>query len=178
MKIQTSIKMKKSIYLLLMVPFLLGLVIMSSCKKVKVSEEVIRGFSMNRLFYIAYVNPDGTNILQKDSQIEVFYEKDGIAQKVVRSNLDYPNGFRITSQRNTGPNGSDELCVEVFPSDYYNNENISTSYIKLGDHKMDTIQCEFNTTPNSIYLTKIWHNGSLVWDIETAKATAFIQLIK
>ncbi len=149
--------MKKSFFLFIKLPLLLGL-IMSSCND---KEQAISGFYMNRIFSIQYVSVDGTNILQNDSPIEVYYEKNGIAQKVERSNLDYPNGFTITSQRNTAPNGSDELCVKVFPSDYYDDEDISTTHIKLGDHQMDTIQCQFNITSNSIYLTKTWLNGTL-----------------
>jgi hypothetical protein len=168
--------MKKSVYLVILLPLLLGL-IMSSCND-NDEEQVITGFSMNRIFFIEYVSVDGTNILQNDSPIEVYYEKNGIAEKVERSNLNYPNGFTITSQRNTASDGSDELCVKVFPSDYYSDENISTTYIKLGDFQTDTIQCQFERTANSFYLTKTWLNGVLVWDIETKPSSRLIQIIK
>lgn len=169
-------KIKKSIYLLLMMlPLLMGL-IMSSCNKEK--ELITEGFSMNRIFFIEYVSIDGKNILQDDSQIEVYYENNGIAQKVEQPNLTYPNGFAIVSQQNTAPNGSDELCVKVFPSDKLNDKNFSTTYIKFGDYQIDTIQCQFNITTNSVYLTKTWLNGTLVWDIETKPSSRLIQIVK
>lgn len=159
-----------------MLPLLLVL-IMSSCNKEK--EQPTKGFSMKTIFFIEYVSLDGINIVKNDSPIEVYYDNNGVVQKVERSNLDYPNGFKITSQRNTAANGSDELCVEIFPSDYYNDEDISTTYIKLGDSQMDTIQCQFHRTSNSIYLTKTWLNGTLVWD-STSLSSPFplIRLIK
>ncbi len=158
-----------------MFPLFLGL-IMSSCNKEK--EQPISGFDMNRIFFIEYVSVDGTNILQNDSPIEVYYENNGIAEKINRSYLDYPNGYKITTQREAAPNGSDELCVKVFPSDYLNDESISTSYIKFGDHQTDTIQCQFQITTNTIYLTKTWLNGTLVWDIDTKPSSRLIQIIK
>ena len=148
---------------------------MSSCND---KEQAISGFSMNRIFFVAYVNVNGTNLLQNDSQITVYYERNGVAEKVQRSNLDCPNGYTLTSQRNTVANGSDELCVKVFPSDYMDNENISTTYIKFGNNQMDTIQCQFHTTSNSITLTKSWLNGTLVWDIQTASSFPLIQIMK
>lgn len=170
--------MKKSIYLFMIVS-LLGLIV-SSCKNENENEneQVFIGVFINRVFYITYVNTDGTNILRNDSQLDVFYEQNGIAQKVERLNLDYPNGYTLTSLRNTAPNGSDELCVKVFPSDYYNEGNISTTFIKLGNNQMDTLRCQFQTTSNTFILTKIWLNGTLVWDKETAKASPLIQIIK
>jgi hypothetical protein len=166
--------MNKLFFLFIKLPLFLGL-IMSSCND---KEQAIPGVSMNRIFFIEYVSVDGTNILQNDSQIEVYYERNGIAEKVERSNLTYPNGFIITSQRAAAPDSSDELCVKVFPSDYYNDEDISTTYIKLGDYQMDTIQCQFYRTPNLIYTLKIWHNGTLVWDKQTSSSSPLIQIIK
>ena len=157
----------------MMCPLLLILII-SSCND---KEQAIQ-FYMNRILFIEYVSVDGINILQNHSPIEIYYEINGIAEKVERSNFDYPNGFKITSQQNAGADGSDELCVKVFPSDYYNDENSSTTFIKLGDHQMDTIQCQFQTTTNVFYLTKIWLNGKLVWDIETRPSSRLIQIIK
>ncbi len=150
---------------------------MSSCNKEK--GEPIKGVSMNTIFFIEYVSVDGTNVLQNDSPIEVYYKNGGIVEKVERSNLTYPYGFTITSQRNTAPDGSDELCVKVFSSDYYNVEDISTTYIKLGDSQMDTIQCQFHRTTNSIDIIKTWLNGTLVWD-STSPSSPFplIHLIK
>jgi hypothetical protein len=150
---------------------------MSSCND-NYKEEPIPGFFLHRIFFIEYVSSDGINILQNDSPIEVYYKNNGIAQKVERSNLDYPNGFKITSQRNAAAYGSDDLCVEVFPSDYYNDEDISTTYIKFGDHQTDTIQCQFQRTTNSFYLTKTWLNGILVWDLDTRPSSRLIQIIE
>lgn len=148
---------------------------MSSCNN---KEQAAPEFYMGKLYvYIEYVNVDGTNILQNDSQIEVYYEENGIAQRVIRQNLDVPFGFTITTQSDAARDGSNELCVKVSPSDYLDSENISTTYVKFGD-KMDTIQCQFYKSSNTFYLLKTWHNGTLVWDKETAKASPLLRIIK
>ena len=83
--------MKKIFYLLLLIGAL-----SSSCNE---KEETMKGFSMNRIFFIEYANADGTNILNYDSQIEVYYDRNGIAEKVHRSNLSFPLGYTITNIR-------------------------------------------------------------------------------
>ena len=165
--------MKKTHFLFKMCPLLLILII-SSCN----DKDQATQFYLNRIFFIEYVNVDRINILKNDSSIEIYYEKNGIAEIVERPNLDYPNGFTMTTKRNALVDGSDELCIKVFPSDYYNEENISTTFIKVSDHQMDTIQCQFISVPNVFYLTKIWLNGTLVWDMETKPSSRLIQIIK
>jgi len=159
--------MKKSFYILLV----LSLLILSSCNDKELS---IKGIYINSIVFIEYSGSDGKNILKSDSQIEVFYDKNGIAEKVDHPNLTYPNGFTITTERNAQPYGSDELCIKVFPSNYYNEENLSTTYIKLGEYQIDTIRCQFYITSN-----KTWHNGTLVWDIDNNETSfPLINIIK
>lgn len=136
------------------------------------------GMALSRHFFIEYNNADGTNLLQNDSQIQVSYKKDGVAEIVQRGNLDYPNGYALVSQRNTAPNGSDELCVKVFSSDYDDSANMSTTYVKFGNTQADTFECQFNKTPNTVSIAKIWLNGTLVWDIQTATSVPFIHITK
>jgi hypothetical protein len=168
--------MKKSIFLLLMLSLILGL-LMSSCND---KEQADKGVFISTILFIKYSHPDGTNLLKNDSQIEVYYDKNGFAEIVNQPNLDYPKGYMITTERDAKPDGSDELCVKVFPSDYYNEENISTTYVKLGNYQMDTIQCQFNITPNSVSLCKTWHKGTLVWDLTTKMGSPYplIKMIK
>jgi len=156
------------------------IVIICSCNKEKEKnfEVNIAGVFVDKVFYIAYLNSEGKNVLDTNSQIQVFYLKDGTAEKVERSNLDSPNGFTLTSQRRTAANGSDELCFKVFPSDYEDNTNKSTTYIKFEDNTMDTLECQFQKTAEIHLLMKIWLNGSLVWDRQTAKTLPLIQIIK
>lgn len=160
----------------MMLLLFLGL-IMNSCNKEN-EEQSKEAFYINNVFYIKYVNMDGINILQNDSQIEIYYEKNGIAERVARANLDHANGYVITSQQNVASDGPDELCVAVFSSDYLDNENISKTYVKLGNNQMDTIQCQFHKSSEVLYVQRIWHNGTPVWDIETAKAKPLIRIIK
>jgi len=139
--------MKKIFSLLLLI-----VVFSSSCNE---KEETMKGFSMNRIFFIEYVNADGTNILNYDSQIQVYYERNGIAEKVEQSNLSFPLGYTITSLRDVSPEGLNELCVKVFPSDYMDEEKSSITNIKLDDYQTDTIKCQFDISSNSVYLQKI-----------------------
>lgn len=167
--------MKKLFILFMMLPFIIGLIIISCNGEEKNMQDLYIG-KLN--VYLEYVSIDGTNILQNDSEIEVFYDKNGIVEKVNRSNLTYSNGFIITSKRDVAPNGSEELCVKVFPSDYLNVDNISTTYVKLGDHQLDTIQCQFYKASDLFYLLKTWHNGTLVWDKQTNSTSPLIQIVK
>lgn len=160
----------------LMLLLFLGL-FMNSCNKEN-KEQAKEALYIERIVYIEYVNMDGTNILQNDSQIEIYYEKNGIAERVARANLDYGNGYVITNQQDVASNGSNELCVKVFSSDYLDNENISKTYIRLGNNQMDTIQCQFYKSSEAMYIQKIWHNGTPVWDIETADVSPLIRIIK
>ncbi len=171
--------MKKQFCSYVVLSLLLGF-FMSSCtdNSEALQDRPIKGVSFNTIFFIEYVNADGTNILHNDSPIEVFYEKNGIAEKVERLYLAYPYGFEITGQQEAIPDGSGELCVKVFASDYYSERKTSTTFIKLGDYPVDTIQCLFEMIPNGIYIYKIWHNGILVWDRTTKPSSLLIQIIK
>jgi len=151
------------------------LLLMSSCRDKDLSNHVDYG---NMFFYIEYLDSKGANIVQKETQVAVFYEKDGIAQPVQRTNLDVPYGYIIKSMRVISPNAPDELCVNIFPSDYLNNENLSTTYVKLGNNSMDTFRCQFYKDQHWIYLLTVWHNGTLVWEHKTDSALPLIKIVK
>lgn len=154
------------------------MLVLSSCRKDTTYDGIIKGVSINTHFFIEYNNADGVNLLQNNSDIQVSYMKDGVAESVQRPNLDFPNGYAIVSQRNTGPDGSDELCVKVFSSDYYDNSNTSVTYIKFDDNTTDTFKCQFYKTPGTFSIIKIWLNGILVWEAQTAKSVPFIHITK
>ena len=168
--------MKKSVYSFVI--FSSMILILCSCKKDTTYDGVIKGVYINRHFFIEYKNAEGVNLLQNDSYIQVSYKKNGVAELVQRPNLDCPNGYAIVSQRNTGPDGSDELCVKVFSSDYDDSSNRSTTYVKFGNNVTDTFDCQFYKTPSTVALTKIWLNGILVWDWQTAKSVPFFHITK
>jgi hypothetical protein len=167
----------KNSFCSLVILFLAALML-NSCKKDSTNDRLFPGVALYRHFYIEYVNVDGTNLLQNDSEIQVFYKKDGVAELVQRSNLDYPDGYTLVSQRNTGPDGSDELCVKVFSSDYDDNENLSKTLVKFENNQTDTFQCQFHKTPNTNTIARIWMNGTLVWDAQTAASVPFIHITK
>ena len=149
---------------------------MSSCRDKNLTDHVDYG---NLNIYIEYLDSNGANIVQNDTQVAVFYEKDGIPQPVVRLNLDRPYGFTITSKRDISPKPPNELCVAIFPSDYMDNENLSTTYVKLGNNSMDTFRCQFYKDQHWIYLLKVWCNGTLVWDSQTASTSSpLIKIVK
>lgn len=170
--------MKKSICNLIILSFFLGLICSCQKEKEKNLETNFAGSIVDKVFYITYLNSESINVLQTNSQIQVFYLKNGTAEKVERAYLDCPNGFTLTNQNNTLGNGSNELCVKVFPSDYEDNSNKSTTYIKFDNNTMDTFECQFQISSGSHLLMKIWLNGSLVWDRQTTKTRPLIQIIK
>jgi len=152
------------------------LLLMSSCKDENLSNHVDYG---NMNIYIEYLDSNGANILQNDTPVAVFYEKDGIPQPVVRLNFDRPYGFTITSKSDISPKPTNELRVVFFPSDYMDNENLSTTYIKLGNNSMDTFRCLFYKDQHVIFLLKVWCNGTLVYDSKTASTSSpLIKIVK
>ena len=154
---------------------------MSSCKDKSLFQEVngLHNIVGNMHIYIEYLDSNAANIVQNNTQVAVFYEKDGIAQLVQRPSFDVQYGYTIKSMQGIYfPNAPDQLCVDFFPSDYLNNENFSTTYVKLGDNSMDTFRCQFYNEPGMIYLLKVWHNGTLVWDHQTASTQPLIKIAK
>jgi hypothetical protein len=155
--------------------------IMSSCRDKNLFQEVngLHDIVGNMHIYIEYLDSNGANIVQNNSQVAVFYEKDGIAQPVQRPSFDVPYGYTIKSMQGIYfPNAPDQLCVDFFPSDYLNNENFSTTYVKLGDNSMDTFRCQFYNEPGVFVLLKVWHNGTLVLDHQTASTQPLIKIVK
>lgn len=156
------------------------LLLMSSCRDKNFLQQVNgeHDFVGNMHIYIEYLDSNGANIVQSNTQVAVFYEKDGIAQLVQRPSFDVPYGYTIKSMQGIFPNAPDELCVDFFPSDYLNKENLSTTYVKLGNNSMDTFRCLFYNDPGVFYLLKVWHNGTLVWEHKIDKASPLIKIVK
>jgi len=156
------------------------LLLMSSCRDENFLQQIngLHNIVGNMNIYLEYLDSKDANLVQKDTPVAVFYEKDGIAQPVQRPYFDVPYGYTIKSMRVISPNAPDELCVNIFPSDYMNKENFSTTYLKLGNNSMDTIRCQFYNEPGMIYLLKIWLNGTLVWEHKSDSALPLIKIVK
>lgn len=156
------------------------LLLMSSCSDKNFLDNVngLHNLVGNMNIYLEYLDSKGANIVQKDTPVSVFYEKDGIAQFIDRPGFDVRYGYTIKSMKIVSPNNPDELCVNIFPSDYLDKENFSTTYLKLGDNSMDTIRCQFYNKPGMFILLKVWHNGTLVWDSQTAYVQPLIKIVK
>lgn len=92
-----------------------------------------------------------------EKNIRVSYLIDGIEQPYYKPNLDWPNGYSISSTISAG------YVVTVV----YNREskqNPTTTYIDWGNGNKDTIVCAMTVNDGTYqFVTDIWYNGLKVF---------------
>lgn len=159
---------------------LLTIILLSVCFNSCSEDPIYNGLLISTVFSLQYFNNNDENILHKDSQIEVYYDKDGAAIKFNKPNLEYPYGYRLSNLAKINQGDSTELCIEVFASDFYYDKNLSTTFIKLDNYKSDTVTCEFHRTLNITAIQKIWCNNELIFDNQNNIGTRYqtIRIIK
>lgn len=114
--------------------------------------------------HISYVNKAGVDLLDPatpnmigDDDVTIYYLQDGVKTRVFYSNYDLPENFRIDQMWNN------RYFLTVFASTYYDNNNISTTYINVNNRFEDTITTQLNRAGSSISVEKTWVNGQLMW---------------
>ncbi len=97
-------------------------------------------------------NPNNLN----ESDIKLYYLKDGEAQEVFNGNLDHPKGFFIYEHQ-------EEHRIAIFPN-VDRSEEYPVTYIQWSEQDMDTIKCKIKRTSSSEVCTEVWFNNDLKWD--------------
>jgi hypothetical protein len=107
---------------------------------------------------IHYQNGSGENLINSNDElselnIKVYYKNQDGYEYIYYSNLDFPNIHRLDE----GENG--ELILTVFSSNYYYDDNFSTTLIEIGELVPDTLVCEYQLSSNQEVIINAWVNG-------------------
>jgi hypothetical protein len=124
----------------------------------------------------------GTAGYFRQEDIRVSYLEDGQEKEFFDPRLDAPRNFFIYENESNG-----EFALRLFP---YNGKSsrteITTTYLKWREALQDTVTCEIVKINNSHIIRKVWYNGILRHDGETAQNTLwgnsimfrFIEVVK
>lgn len=120
------------------------------------------------------VNQQSQNLLTpptalNESNIDVFYVKNGTASLFYKSSASFPKGFKIFK-----PDGQESLKLFLNDAD----EDFPLTIIKFSSYTADTIKCQVLRKNNSIIMNKLWLNGTLKFDAENHIGSESITIIK
>lgn len=151
--------------------FIIIILFCSACSSDDNSDQMIVDTSIN----LSIRDSEGNDLLDpqtdnsyKESEIKLFYLKNGEEMEIFNSNLDYPKGFFIYKQEN-------EFRMRIFPHTEMG-EKFPTTYIKWNNSDIDTVKCNIEKTTSSEICTKVWFNNNIVW--EAYETERFFKIIK
>ena len=157
--------MKKNI-----LPFLTILLLVTGCKK----NEETAAFVLSTRVTFSITSVNGTDLLSpqnsgsiKADDIDIFYLKKGVKERVYEANLDSPEHFSILKTEI----GNSFLKKGIYYfgvmlNEDVNAENISTTYIEIEGRGTDTITAYISKKPGIVSVQKVWYNGTLKWKFE------------
>lgn len=144
-----AIRMKKDIFLLLLISVLIAV----SCKLEWPSEVVI-----DNKVDIYYINGRNEDLL--DTAVNGSFTADSIhlynvvrgVKKEVYNRADYPHNFFIYKNEEL-----QKYVLRVFLE-------VDTTLLELNRHITDTLTCLFERPDNDFIIRKVWYNGNVKWD--------------
>jgi hypothetical protein len=114
--------------------------------------------------FFTALDEQGKNLLDPKKEgfysfknIKIFCERNGKLVELYESNLDMPRNFRIHPPEFD----RDYIMALVL--------NSKKTVIQWNEMEADTIQAEIHDNGASIIVRKVYHNGELKWNGETAK---------
>jgi|SRR5699024_7189410 len=142
------------------------LLITVSCTK----DETSLGVVMARGIKISVLNQEGKDLLNptdstgfKESEIKIFYVKDGELVEFFRGNYDWPKGYFIYKGKS---NYVIRILLDANPA-----INPTTTYIQWSPTDMDTITAKYRFRGQSVLADEIWVNSQ-------PKTKAVFELVK
>lgn len=145
-----------------------------ACKK-QTSEQFVR-FTQISIYYkstnnVDLLNPANTGSF-KAADIDIYYLRNGIRERVNNNNLDDPENFRIRID----DNGRHYLHLGL--SEYVTEENLSTTFIEFNNGSFtDTIKAEIVKKNTMVHYEKLWYNNTLMFDPANPAPTK-IEIVK
>lgn len=114
---------------------------------------------------LSFVDEQGNDRLDPDhsiplseSNLDIYYLKDGEKEKVFDGNLDYPKNFKIYYSEGEG-----KFTMMLWPSNHIEEDGNTTTLIEFPDATVDTVTME-PTNEDANSAVKIWYDDQLVWD--------------
>jgi len=129
--------------------------------------------TVDMMAFITVVDEQGNNLLDPNQEgafdpkdIKIFYERNGKMEEFYESHLDMRRNFRIDPPEFD----RDYIMALVL--------NSKKTVIQWNEMEADTIQAEISDNGASIIVRKVYHNGELKWNGETAKTGRGFTIIK
>lgn len=129
--------------------------------------------TVDMMAFITVLDEQGNNLLDPKQEgfysskdIKIFYERNGKLVEFYESNLDMPRNFRIDP-----PEFDRDYIMAIVL-------NSKKTVIQWNEMESDTIQAEIYDNGASIIVRKVYHNGELKWNGETAKTGRGFTIIK
>jgi hypothetical protein len=119
---------------------------------------------------IHYMDHNGFSLINSaaefsDSNIIIFYKKDGFFVNAFDPNIDYPEKFVVFK------NDGGETILRVNPSHFYFDGTFSETMIELNPKTRDILRCEFTLNDWGRTCKNVWFNGE-------KKDSTFFEVIK
>lgn len=129
--------------------------------------------TVDMMAFITVLDEQGNNLLDpsqegsfKAKDIKIFYERDGKITEFFEGHLDMPRNFRID------PPEFDREYIMALVLDS------KKTVIQWNETESDTIQAEIYDDGASIIVLKVYHQGELKWNGETAMKGRGFTIIK
>lgn len=136
-----------------------------SCSK---STGGIGDLEPNENVALSFVDEQGNDRLDPDhssplteSNLEIFYLKDGKKERVFDGNLDYPKNFVIKYSE-----GEENSKMMLWISNYIEEDGNTKTLIEFPGGTVDTVTME-PLTKDANSAVKIWYDGELVWMVDS-----------
>jgi hypothetical protein len=150
-------------------------VILSSCN----DEQLCGCVNIDLTTYLVVTDDQNNNLLDpstpghfEKNKIRIFYVKDGERKEVYSPNLDRPRNFDISNE-----NAAQEYAMKLFPDEGKIDNEITTTIIQWSDNDEDTVTCEVRREASSVWISKVWYDGTLAYDqISGAAASGHTQV--
>ena len=111
-------------------------------------------------------NPQSIEI----SKIKLFYLVDGEKKEVYNQNLSSPRNFRVFKHEH-------EYRIGINLNDTHASEKPVT-YIQWNNTDTDTLEVVYSRTNKSVIKSKVWLNGTQIWERGNNTIDAYKKLIK
>lgn len=123
------------------------------------------GYLLETSLSFRYVNGDGSDILNSESQIKLYYLINGDtieAKDVLPDNLDNRNGFSLLRHEKEY-----FYYVHLIVNPFDIQKENSITFIQFDDNPLDVIKCEHKKGRGYHVISKAWYNNELIWDLDS-----------
>jgi hypothetical protein len=166
--------------------FLLAVLLLGCSKSDDTSATPASGMNRDTYVYMTYRNANGADLLDsstpghfKETDLRLYYVRDGIVDEVYDSNMDMPRNMRLESTEQG-------VALLVFTDEPPQAKPVAgkivtggaITLLKLNNTTTDTITTAWERRPGNFQVIKVWYNGELKWDRSTTPIKPLITIVK